>query len=268
MNSLSFIVLIPLILSIGIASSLQFDIVSDADALKSKGTSLPEVGSKKVCGDTLCSELSEAQKKQHHDKKDKDEQIESKTKSDAIKTYEDPAQEITALKTQIAKLQEKIDKYETEQITVQANLEMFDFMDFVAFNNQDWELVSTTHSHDVKVIYANGHQTDNFEDHVPDMQMVFVYAPDTQIISHPIAFGQGEWTAGTGVVEGTFTEPMPLPDDTFIEPTGNKFNYTMVTIAKWEDGIITEEYLFWDNAEIMKQLGITLESGLDKDQDQ
>ena len=46
--------LIPLILSIGIVPVLP---LNDAFALKSKGNSLPEVGSNKVCGDRLCSEI-------------------------------------------------------------------------------------------------------------------------------------------------------------------------------------------------------------------
>jgi len=50
------IFLIPIILSIGIAPILPFDFVQEADALKSKGNSLTETGSKKVCGDRLCSE--------------------------------------------------------------------------------------------------------------------------------------------------------------------------------------------------------------------
>ena len=46
--------LIPLILSIGIVPALPLD---DAFALKSNGNLLTEVGSKKVCGDKLCSEI-------------------------------------------------------------------------------------------------------------------------------------------------------------------------------------------------------------------
>lgn len=49
--------LIPLILSVGITPALSFDFVPESDALKSKGNSLTEIGSKKVCGDRLCSEL-------------------------------------------------------------------------------------------------------------------------------------------------------------------------------------------------------------------
>jgi len=53
---LVFLALIPLILSIGITPALSFDFIPEADALKSKGNSLTETGSKKVCGDRLCSE--------------------------------------------------------------------------------------------------------------------------------------------------------------------------------------------------------------------
>ena len=47
-------------LSIGITAVLPFsDIVQEAEALKSNGNSLPEIGSKKVCGDRLCVEVGE-----------------------------------------------------------------------------------------------------------------------------------------------------------------------------------------------------------------
>ena len=56
--SIGLISVIPLILSIGIAPVLPFaDVIPKADALKSKGNSLTETGSNKVCGDRLCSEL-------------------------------------------------------------------------------------------------------------------------------------------------------------------------------------------------------------------
>lgn len=76
--------------------------------------------------------------------------------------------------------------------------------------------------------------------------------PDVKIKDHPISFGQGPWTAGMGIVKGTFTKPMILPDGAVIESTGNKFRYTMITIAKWQDGQITEEYLYWDNAKVAR----------------
>ena len=59
--------LIPLILTIGLSPSLQNNFLPEADALKSKGNSMTEIGSKKVCGAQLCSEKSSHQQmKQSH----------------------------------------------------------------------------------------------------------------------------------------------------------------------------------------------------------
>ncbi|WP_316505806.1 MBL fold metallo-hydrolase [Nitrosopumilus sp.] len=52
------------ILLIGIFTILLISsiyVAQDAEAAKSKGTSLPETGSKKVCGDRLCSEITKEQ---------------------------------------------------------------------------------------------------------------------------------------------------------------------------------------------------------------
>ena len=60
-----------------------------------------------------------------------------------------------------------------------------------------------------------------------------------------------------GVIEGTFTEPMPIGEGQTIPPTGKAYKLNMVTIGLWnEDGQMYEEYLFWDNMAFMKQLGL------------
>ena len=60
-----------------------------------------------------------------------------------------------------------------------------------------------------------------------------------------------------GVIEGTFTEPMPIGDGQFIQPTGKANKMNMVTIGIWnEDGVMYEEYLFRDSLSFMKQLGL------------
>ena len=58
MNHWLVFVFLPFIFSIGISSSLNLELPY-ADAVKSKGNSLTEINSKKVCGDRLCSEKSE-----------------------------------------------------------------------------------------------------------------------------------------------------------------------------------------------------------------
>ncbi|WP_223645151.1 ester cyclase [Corallococcus sp. EGB] len=57
-------------------------------------------------------------------------------------------------------------------------------------------------------------------------------------------------------MEGTYTQPMPLPDGSSIAPTGKSFKLIMNTVGHWKDGVMTEEYLFWDNPSYMQQLGL------------
>ena len=50
---------------------------------------------------------------------------------------------------------------------------------------------------------------------------------------------------------------MPLGNGNFIEPTGKSYQLTMATIGHWtEDGVMDEEYLFWDNQTFYKQIGL------------
>jgi hypothetical protein len=84
---------------------------------------------------------------------------------------------------------------------------------------------------------------------------MFVYAPDTRIKDHPIKIAQGEWTSVLGIMEGTFTKPMTVGGKT-IEPTGKAFKLPMSTIGRWKDGVMVEEWLFWDSHAFMKQVGL------------
>lgn len=141
---------------------------------------------------------------------------------------------------------------------VQANLKRFDQLDFEAYSlRKDMDLFKKLHCPGVKVVFPDGRITTGIDAHVDDINnILFNGTPDSRITSHPISFGSGEWTAATGVIEATFTEPMKLPDGTSIPPTGKAVKMSMVTIAKWTNGCIAEEHLFWDNAEYMKQLGL------------
>ena len=140
---------------------------------------------------------------------------------------------------------------------VAAQLTTFDDLDFRVFSQQQWQDLHKSHAQDVIVHWPDGHTTTGLDVHLADLKAMFVYAPDTRIETHPIKLGNGEWTAVTGVMKGTFSQPMPLPGGGSIPPTGKSFELTMATIGHWgPDGAMTEEYLFWDNATFMKQLGL------------
>lgn len=144
-----------------------------------------------------------------------------------------------------------------EQQRVQANLDNFDDLDFRVFTGQKWSELHKSHAQDIVVHWPDGHTTKGIEKHIEDLEAMFVWAPDTRIKEHPVKLGQGEWTAVIGYMEGTFTEPMPVGDGKTIPPTGKAYRISMATIGHWnEDGVMDEEYLFWDNQEFMKQIGL------------
>jgi hypothetical protein len=142
--------------------------------------------------------------------------------------------------------------------TLEKNLQTFDTLDYTIFSNQQWLRLHESHAKDIKVNWPDGHSTTGIDRHIADLSAMFVYAPDTRIKQHPIRFGSstGEWTAVTGVFEGTFTRPMPIGGGKFIKPTGKSFKMPMCTIGHWKDGVMIEESLFWDNQTYMNQIGL------------
>lgn len=156
-----------------------------------------------------------------------------------------------------ADLLDQIAAYQKNEAVVQQNLATFDTLDFDVYTNQKWDRLTESHAEDILVHYPDGSTTTGLHDHVEMLKPMFVFAPDTRIQTHPVRFGTGEWTAVTGELEGTFTEPMPIGNGQSIPPTGKAFKISMVTIGHWtEDGVMDEEYLFWDNQGFMKQIGL------------
>lgn len=149
------------------------------------------------------------------------------------------------------------DETKSEDEQVQKNLKRFDQLDFDAYSKRkNMKLFRDIHCPDVKVVFPDGRTTFGIDQHVKDIDGLFNGTPDSRITAHPISFGSGEWTATTGILEATFSEPMKLLDGKSIAPTGKKVKMPMATIARWKNGCIAEEHLFWDNAEYMKQLGL------------
>jgi predicted ester cyclase len=138
----------------------------------------------------------------------------------------------------------------------QANLTNFDDLDFNVYSGQKWDQLGKSHAKDITVHWPDGRVTKGIDAHIKDLSGQFVFAPDTRIKEHPIKIASGDWTAVTGVMEGTFSKPMPIGDGKTIPPTGKPFKLTMVTIGHWKNGVMDEEWLIWDNQAFMKQIGL------------
>jgi len=152
--------------------------------------------------------------------------------------------------------QMELDGYKAAERIAAQHIAKFDTLDFDVFTNQKWDRLKESHSADIIVHWPDGHQTKGIERHIADLKAMFVYAPDTRIQEHPVKIASGEWTSVIGVMQGTFTKPMPLPGGRSIAPTGKSFKLIMCTVGHWKNGVMDQEYLFWDNASYMQQLGI------------
>lgn len=159
------------------------------------------------------------------------------------------SQEVDSLKKQIKALV-------TGNEMIAKNLITFDTLDYTVFSNQQWSRLHESHADNIKVNWPDGHFTTGIERHISDLKAMFVYAPNTSIKQHPLRFGIGNMTCVTGEMTGTFSAPMPIGIGKFIQPTGKSFLLPMCTVGIWKDGVMIEEYLFWDNQSYMSQLGL------------
>jgi SnoaL-like polyketide cyclase len=129
-----------------------------------------------------------------------------------------------------------------------------------AWNARDWDTFDAYHEQSDVVVYWPGREgtpTQGGRDHRAESIRFCAAFPDNKV-KHPydILFGDGEFTASITRMTGTFTGPLELPDGTVIEPTGESFEVVFSTIARWRDGKVVEEYLKYDNASFMQQLGL------------
>ncbi len=110
--------------------------------------------------------------------------------------------------------------------TVARNLQSMDELDFAGWNGADWEGVFTRYHTDDVIVDVHGQApTHGIGEHIQAMK-AFVESTGgapVQVKSHPVRFGSGDWTCVVGELEN-----------------GTR----MVTVAKWRDGAIAEEYIW------------------------
>jgi SnoaL-like polyketide cyclase len=139
------------------------------------------------------------------------------------------------------------------------NLANFDDLDFHVYTGQQWENLHKSHGKNIIVHYPDGHTTKGIPDHIKELKFMWTFAPDNRITEHPVRFGtaDAQWTAVMGFLDGTFTRPMVMVDGTVIQPTGKAYHLPMATLGHWnKQGVMDEEYLFWDNVTLMHQIAV------------
>lgn len=137
-----------------------------------------------------------------------------------------------------------------------ARLATFDTLDFTVFTGQKWDRLHESHADNIVVTWPDGHETNGIARHIDDLKAMFVYAPNTSILEHPVRVCSGDYTAVTGIMTGTFSRPMPGANGHSVAPTNKSFRLPMATVGHWTGTTMDHEWLFWDNQTYMQQLGL------------
>jgi hypothetical protein len=162
---------------------------------------------------------------------------------------------VEALEAKIAKLEAQVASHKAERAQTKRHLEIFDELDLVAFNGRDMDRIGEIHADNVIVHNPDGTKTSPFKPHSEELDFLFDTF-DFKVTDHIVGFGFGEWTAGISISEGRWVKQLHLKDGTVLKPTNKKVRLKIATIARWENGRIAEEYLFWDNADWNRQIGL------------
>ena len=87
------------------------------------------------------------------------------------------------------------------------------------------------------------------------MQTTFTAFPDGRWETVR-SFGQGDLTCGEVSFTGTQTGPLPGPGGEMIPATNKPFRGTFVMVTKWEGGEVTETRVYFDQLDMIAQLGL------------
>jgi ketosteroid isomerase-like protein len=140
----------------------------------------------------------------------------------------------------------------------QRNMELMQTLDD-AWNSQDLDTFIQRHKPDTVVSWPGQPPTHGVEAHRQEAIDFFTAFPDQHLDNRPYKtfFASGDWTCSIAHFTGTMTGPMRAADGSQVPPTGKSFDVDFCTVARWDDGQIVEENLFYDLVTFMKQLGLS-----------
>jgi ketosteroid isomerase-like protein len=97
------------------------------------------------------------------------------------------------------------------------------------------------------------------ENHEGEARAFFATFPDQHLVNrrYKAFFASGDWTCSIAHFTGTMTGPMHGADGEEIAPTGKSFDVDFCTVARWDNGEIVEENLFYDLVTFMAQIGLS-----------
>ena len=122
-----------------------------------------------------------------------------------------------------------------------------------AFNAKD--LARCNHADDAAIHMPGGVDLD-MDAHMADAIAHYAAFPDIRVHNHDykIVFGEGEWIIAVADVLGTNTGPLRDSGGAWLPPTLKTITFEVFTTAHWVNGLIVEEFIWYDTLHMMRQL--------------
>ena len=128
-----------------------------------------------------------------------------------------------------------------------------------AWNARDWEVFESRHAEDTAVYWPGQPEPTRGVHNHRQESIEFFKTFDNKLDNRPykVLIAQGDWTCSVARWTGTMVGPMVGPDGTTIPATHKSFELDFCTVARWQDGKIVEENLFYDQVGLVRQIGVS-----------
>ncbi len=128
-----------------------------------------------------------------------------------------------------------------------------------AWNSQDWDTFEARHAKNTAVYWPGQPEPTRGVDNHRHESAEFFKTFENHLDNRPykVLIADGDWTCSIARWTGRMVGPMKGPDGKEIPATGKSFELNFCTIARWENGQIVEENLFYDQVGLMHQVGLS-----------
>jgi ketosteroid isomerase-like protein len=125
-----------------------------------------------------------------------------------------------------------------------------------AIEARDWEAYGSVFAEDLRMVTpALPGTTRGREARLQFVQGIMVSFPDG-VVKVQRYFGKGDWACVEVLFTGTHIGPMPGPGGTEIPPTNKSVKWPYCMVMRFEDGLVSELYEYYDQVSLLTQLGL------------
>ena len=138
-----------------------------------------------------------------------------------------------------------------------SNLERMKTLDD-AWNAQNWGVFRERHSADTAVYWPGQPEPTRGRDAHQAESEEFFKSIQNHLDNNPykVMFASGDWTCTIARWTGRMIGPVKGLDGKVHSPTNKPFELEFCTVARWKDGEIVEEKLFYDQVGFLRQIGV------------